>query len=129
VELLVTLAVIGLLAGLGLRSGGESLARQRLEVASRRLAQGIERGRSEAEQQGEACGLTLSEQGWQPPQGGALRPCRDTLMELGEGVESTAVDVLQTTCQRCCASAAMAWCLMAARWCWPAAALPCAAVW
>ncbi|APD47553.1 MULTISPECIES: GspH/FimT family pseudopilin [Synechococcaceae] len=94
VELLVTLAVIGLLAGLGLRSGGESLARQRLEVASRRLAQGIERGRSEAEQQGEACGLTLSEQGWQPPQGGALRPCRDTLMELGEGVESTAVDVL-----------------------------------
>jgi hypothetical protein len=90
-ELLITVAVLGLLAGLAIQAGSESLARQRLEVATRRLAQGIERGRAEALQRGEPCGLTLSEQGWQPPEAGSLLACRATVLELGEGVERGAV--------------------------------------
>ncbi|MCP9771623.1 GspH/FimT family pseudopilin [Synechococcus sp. Tobar12-5m-g] len=90
-ELLVTVAVLGLLAGLAIQAGSESLARQRLEAATRRLAQGIERGRAEALQRGEPCGLSLSEQGWQPPEAGSLTACSTTVLELAEGVESGAV--------------------------------------
>jgi hypothetical protein len=87
-ELLITVAVLGLLAGMAIQAGSESLARQQLEVATRRLAQGIERGRAEALQRGEPCGLSLSEQGWQPPEAdSSLSPCRTTVLELGEGVE------------------------------------------
>ena len=92
-ELLTTAAWLALLAGLALQAGCESLARQRLEVAARRLAQGIERGRAEALQRGEPCGLSLSEQGWQPPATDSLNPCRTTVMELAEGVESGSVSL------------------------------------
>ena len=47
-ELLVGVGIVGLLASLGWRGGSEALARQRLEVAIRRLDQGIQRGRAEA---------------------------------------------------------------------------------
>ncbi|MCT0212083.1 MULTISPECIES: GspH/FimT family pseudopilin [Synechococcales] len=90
-EVLITVAVLGLLAGMAMQAGSESLARQRLEAATRRLAQGIERGRTEAAQRGEPCGLSLSEQGWQPPATGSLIACRATTLELAEGVESATV--------------------------------------
>jgi len=92
-ELLITVAVLAALAGLAIQAGSESLARQRLEGATRRLAQGIERGRAEASQRGEPCGLSLSEQGWQPPADGSLTACRATALELAEGVESASVEL------------------------------------
>jgi hypothetical protein len=91
-ELLVGVGILGLLISLGWRGGSEALARQRLDAATRRLEQGIQRGRAEAQQQGQACGLSLVDQGWAPPEGGALPAClraRETwkdplVMAIGE---------------------------------------------
>ncbi len=83
-ELLVGVAVLGLLISLGWRGGMEALARQRLDAATRRLELGIERGRAEAQQHDQACGLSLVEEGWAPPQGGGLPAClpsREGLMD------------------------------------------------
>ena len=85
-ELLVGVAIVGLLAALGWSGGSETLARQRLESATRRLDQGIQRGRAEAQKLGRPCGLSLSSQGWMPPGGGVLSPCLQTLESLKEPI-------------------------------------------
>ncbi|MEY4360685.1 MAG: hypothetical protein RLZZ631_2171 [Cyanobacteriota bacterium] len=85
-ELLVGVAIVGLLAALGWSGGSETLARQRLEAATRRLDQGIQRGRAEAQKLGRPCGLSLSTQGWMPPAGGGLPPCVQTLESLKEPI-------------------------------------------
>ena len=74
-ELLVGVSVLGLLAALALNSGGEAVARQRLEASARSLGQGIERARREAIRRGQPCGLTLGLRGWQAPNGGELASC------------------------------------------------------
>ena len=92
-ELLVGVTVLLLLAGLAIQAGGESMARQRLEVATRRLVLGIERGRSAAERQGRPCGLSLAPGGWQEPQSGSLAGCEQAAMPLGEGVENGTIEL------------------------------------
>ncbi|MFO7628078.1 MAG: GspH/FimT family pseudopilin [Prochlorococcaceae cyanobacterium] len=92
-ELLAALVVLALLLGMGLRSGGETLARQRLEAATRRLAQGIERARSEARRQGRPCALSLEGGAWQPPNGGSLPGCRTAAMALAESGAAAAIAV------------------------------------
>jgi prepilin-type N-terminal cleavage/methylation domain-containing protein len=85
-ELLVAVSLLGLLVVLGLMQGGETLAQQRVEAATRRLAQGLERGRAEAEEQGRPCGLSLGARGWEEPAGGGgLAPCSKAVMPLAEG--------------------------------------------
>ena len=74
-ELLVTVAVHGILAALGCISGAESLARQRLENATRTLSQGIERARSQALRNNAPCGMGLTSTTWQAPEDGSLPPC------------------------------------------------------
>lgn len=91
-ELLVGLAVLGLLAGLTIQAGGESQARQRLEVAARRVALGIERGRAAAERSGRPCALSLTAAGWEDPASGGV-PCERAAIALGEGVENGTVTV------------------------------------
>jgi prepilin-type N-terminal cleavage/methylation domain-containing protein len=83
-ELLVGIAVIGLLAGMAFHSGGDALERQRLEAAARRLEHGIDKARSEAQRQGQPCGLSLEVAGWGPPRSDQLPPCRRTLESLQE---------------------------------------------
>jgi Tfp pilus assembly protein FimT len=85
-ELLVGVGIVGLLASLGWRGGSEALARQRLEVAIRRLDQGIQRGRAEAKKSGQPCGLSLESQGWRPPEVSELAPCLRTLEGLQEPI-------------------------------------------
>ena len=93
VELLVGVAILGLLAALGWGGGSESLARQRLEAATRRLDQGIQRGRAEAQKQGRPCGLSLQEEGWAPPAGGVMPPCLHTLESLKEPIAAGEVQL------------------------------------
>jgi prepilin-type N-terminal cleavage/methylation domain-containing protein len=83
-ELLVAVALLALLLGLSWRSGGDTLARQRLEAATRRLAQGLERARAEARRLGRPCALTLGPAGWQQPAGGELPGCRTAAAPLAE---------------------------------------------
>ena len=85
-ELLVGVVIVGLLASLGWRGGSETLARQRLEVAMRRLDQGIQRGRAEAQKRGQPCGLRLEAEGWRPPELSELAPCLRTLEALQEPI-------------------------------------------
>jgi prepilin-type N-terminal cleavage/methylation domain-containing protein len=74
-ELLVGVSIAALLAVLALNSGGEAVARQRLEASARSLGQGIERARREAIRRGQPCGRTLGLRGWQAPNGGELASC------------------------------------------------------
>jgi prepilin-type N-terminal cleavage/methylation domain-containing protein len=83
-EVLVAMAVLGILAGLGCISGAEALARQRLESASRTLGQGIEEARTSAMRQSRPCGMSLTETGWAEAASGALPPCLPDAMPLQE---------------------------------------------
>jgi hypothetical protein len=85
-ELLVGIVILGLLAALGWSGGSETLARQRVEAAMRRLDQGIQRGRAEAQKLGRPCGLTLQREGWMPPAPTSLSPCLQTLASLKEPI-------------------------------------------
>ena len=94
VELLVTLAVLMLLAGLALAYGSAGLARLRVENASRRVLLGLEEGRSAALRTGQPCGLQLGEKGWQaPPATSSLAPCPGVNVPLEEGIDSSLVEV------------------------------------
>jgi prepilin-type N-terminal cleavage/methylation domain-containing protein len=93
-ELLVGLAILGLLAALGWTGGSETLARQRIESATRRLEQGIQRGRAEAQKLGRPCGLSLQQEGWAPPAASSLPPCLQTLERLKEPIASGEVQLV-----------------------------------
>ena len=93
-ELLVGIAIVGLLAGLGWSWGSETLARQRLEAATRRLDQGIQRGRAEAQKLGRPCGLSLRPEGWAPPASSSLPPCLQTLETLKEPIAAGEVKLV-----------------------------------
>ncbi|MCP9885119.1 GspH/FimT family protein [Synechococcus sp. ATX 2A4] len=87
VEGVITAAILALLASLALQHGGKTLAQQRLEAATRRLALGVEQGRAAAEASGRPCALELGEQGWQVPTGGELPGCAAPMVGLDEGVQ------------------------------------------
>lgn len=92
-EMLVGVSVLLLLAGLAIYVGAESMARQRLEVATRRLVLGLERGRAAAEQLGRPCGLSLTPAGWEDPLKGSLAGCERAAMPLVEGVENGSIQL------------------------------------
>lgn len=92
-EVLTALVLIGLLLVMALRTGGEAMARQRLEAATRRLAQGLERARSQARRHGRPCALALEGGRWQSPSGGSLPGCRTAAggVLVEPGMEAIAV--------------------------------------
>lgn len=75
-ELLVTVLVLGLMAAVGMGSVGRTLARTRVEAATRQLAVELEAARSSAEAAGTPCAVALTPQGWTQDQASALPPCR-----------------------------------------------------
>jgi len=93
VELLVTLAVLMLLAGLAMAYGSAGLARLRVEMASRRILLGLEEGRSAAVRRGQPCSLHLGEKGWEAPTSSSLAPCPGVNVSLVEGIESSEVEL------------------------------------
>ena len=93
VELLVTLSVLMLLAGLAMAYGSAGLARFRVETASRRVLLGLEAGRTAALQSGQPCSLHLGEKGWEAPASSSLAACAGVNVPLVEGIESSAVEL------------------------------------
>ena len=86
-DLLIAASVLALLAGACFGSANETLARQRVEAASRRLEQGIEEARANAEQRRSACSLALAAEGaWSAAADAALPPCLAESTPLSEGV-------------------------------------------
>ena len=82
-ELLVAMAVLGILAAMSVGSGQRSLALMRVESTSRRLALGLEQARQAAARHGQPCALALGPSGWREPSGGSLPVCG-----ISEGVEA-----------------------------------------
>lgn len=90
-ELLLVVVIAGLLAALGLVQTGQSLARLRVESATRRVTQGLEWGRAAAQQLGSPCALQLSSRGWTAPSAGTVPACPGVPLSLGEGMDSNPV--------------------------------------
>ena len=86
VEMLIAASVLALLAGACFGSASETLARQRGEAASRRLEQGIEEARTNAEQRRSACSLALAKEAWSAAADAALPPCLAEDTPLSEGL-------------------------------------------
>jgi prepilin-type N-terminal cleavage/methylation domain-containing protein len=86
VELLITVAVIGLMASLGWGGYGDQLARLEVEAAARRLVVGMERGRDAAERTAEGCALELGPEGWRGVEGSDPPACIGADTPLSEGV-------------------------------------------
>ena len=83
-ELLVAVAVLGLLTSLAFGCGQRSLARMRVEAASRRLTVGLEQARQQAQSQGQPCALELGPTGWREPSGGSLPACHTAAVVIEE---------------------------------------------
>jgi type II secretory pathway pseudopilin PulG len=79
-ELLLGVLLLGLMAAVGLGGTSRSLARLRVEAATRQLAVGLDQARSAAEASGTPCALLLGSSGWVEPAAGDgpgdLPPCR-----------------------------------------------------
>jgi prepilin-type N-terminal cleavage/methylation domain-containing protein len=85
-ELLVSVAVIGIMAVLGLDGGSDQLTRMQVEAAARRLAVGLERGRDAAERTGQGCALALGPDGWRGATAPGAIPCVGADTPLTEGL-------------------------------------------
>jgi hypothetical protein len=85
-ELVVVMALMTLVAGLGLGQHANQLARLQVEVAARRLAMGIERGRDAAERMGVPCALELGPWGWRGAEAIGAQPCAGADTPLDEGL-------------------------------------------
>lgn len=92
-ELIIVALLLGAMAVLGLRQGSEALARERVESASRRVAQGLELGRLAAVRSGRPCALRLAEAGWQMPEDASLPGCSGIDLPAGEGIDAGRVRV------------------------------------
>ena len=92
VEVLIAAAIMAILAGIAYGTGGDAVARQRLEAATRRLGIGIDRGRLAALRNSQPCSLSLGPGGWQAPLDGSA-VCAGAPMGLGEGVADGEVQV------------------------------------
>jgi prepilin-type N-terminal cleavage/methylation domain-containing protein len=87
-ELLMASSILLILAAISLVPARESLARQQLETATRRVLLGLDRGRLAAERRGQPCALAFDDAlGWRPPQGGELAACEQDPIGLGEGAQ------------------------------------------
>ncbi|WP_191964797.1 GspH/FimT family pseudopilin [Synechococcus sp. RSCCF101] len=81
-ELLVVLAVAGLLSGLLFRQGSRAMARQRLDHGLQTVLAGLSLARSEARERARPCGLQLEASGWTQPRRPGLDPCEQALASL-----------------------------------------------
>ena len=75
VELLITAALLSLLAGLVLPRGQNWLARQRRDGALQSLFHGLEVSRSGAVARGKPCAMALTPSGWGEPLNSSSPPC------------------------------------------------------
>lgn len=97
VELMVTVAVVGIIASLALPDSASDRNRLQLDVTARRLQLGLERARLVARRAQQACGLSLSSEAWLEPEQGALPgdlvPCSGIGLALQEALEQGPIRV------------------------------------
>ena len=88
VELMVTVAVVGIIASLALPNSASDRDQLQLDAAARRLQLGLERARLAARRTQQACGISLGSEAWLEPEQldlpGELAPCSGVGLALQE---------------------------------------------
>ena len=91
VELMVTVAVVGMIASLVVPNSRPDRDRLQLDAAARRLQLGLERARLAARRAQQACGISLARDAWEQPEHqqlpAALAPCSGVGLSLQEAFE------------------------------------------
>ena len=97
VELIVTVAVVGIIASLATPDSASDRHRLQLDAAARRLQLGLERARMVARRRQQACGISLASEAWVEPEQqdfqGRLTPCSGIGLSLQEALEQGPIDV------------------------------------
>lgn len=88
VELLVVVALLGLLASFGVARSTSHQDQLHLESGLRRLRVGLDRGRRAAMRHRAPCALALTPEGWTAPHQGALPGCAGADIPLSELAET-----------------------------------------
>ena len=96
-ELIVTVAVVGIIASLATPDSASDRHRLQLDAAARRLQLGLERARMVARRRQQACGISLDSEAWVEPEQqdspGGLTPCSGIGLSLQEALEQGPIDV------------------------------------
>ena len=91
VELMVTVAVVGMIVSLAVPNSRSDRDRLQLEAAARRLQLGLERARLAARRAQHACGISLARDSSEQPEPehapGVLTPCSGVALALQEAFE------------------------------------------
>jgi prepilin-type N-terminal cleavage/methylation domain-containing protein len=99
VELMVTVAVVGMIASVALPDHASERDQLLLDAAARRLQLGLERARLAARRAQQACGISLGNKAWLEPDQqdlpGELVPCSGFGLALQEAIEQGSIQ-LQT---------------------------------
>jgi prepilin-type N-terminal cleavage/methylation domain-containing protein len=86
VECLIVVMILAGFSLIGLRMATSFLAGERVEAATRRIADGLELGRLAAIRSARACGLRLAGTGgWQAPEAGRVQACSMVRVDQGDG--------------------------------------------
>ena len=84
VELMVAVAIVGIVCGIALVHAGADRDRLQLEAAARRLQLGLQRARLSARRHQQACAVALLTDAWVAAESGAFPPCRGAALSLQE---------------------------------------------
>ena len=97
VELIVTVALLGIIASLAVPDRASDRDRLQLDAAARRLQLGLERARLSARRSQQACGISLASEAWVEPEQqdlpGELTPCSGIGLSLQEALEQGPIQV------------------------------------
>ena len=97
VELMVTVAVVGIIASLSTPNSATERDRLQLDAAVRRLQLGLERARLAARRAQQACGISLARDSWEQPEQqhvpAALVSCSGVGLALQEAFEQGPIRV------------------------------------
>ena len=97
VELMVTVAVVGIIASLSMPNSAAERDRLQLDAAARRLQLGLERARLAARRFQQACGITLNSDAWSQPDQqalpGGLEPCSGIGLALQEAFDQGSIQL------------------------------------
>ena len=97
IELMVTVAVVGIIASLAVQDSVSDRDQLQLDAAARRLQLGLERARMVARRGQQACGISLGREAWleseQQDLRGELVPCSGIGLSLHEDLEQGPIEV------------------------------------
>ena len=93
VELMMAVALVGIICSIGLVHAGADRDRLQLDAAARRLQLGLQRARLSARRHQQACVVALGPEAWVAAESDALPPCSGAALSLQEGVAPAEISV------------------------------------